>query len=78
MSAALFTDEGAYFVRLSGVGGAVLCWQPLGSGWTTDRVELPAGAEQIGFEGLPEPLREEVLAVLARSEAVQGPTGGLN
>ena len=74
MSAALFTDAGAYFARLG--GGTVLCWQPGVSGWTKERVELPAGAEQIRFEGLPEPLREEILAVLARSEAVQGPMGG--
>ena len=76
MSAALFTDAGAYFARLG--GGTVLCWQPEASGWTKERVELPAGAKQIGFEALPEPLREEVLAVLARAEAVRGPMGGSN
>ena len=37
---------------------------------------MPAGAEQIGFASLPEELREEVLAVLARADAVQGPLGG--
>ena len=76
MSAALFIDEGAYFARLS--GGTVLRWCRAETGWTKDRVELPAGAEQIGFATLPEELREEVLAVLARAEAVQGPMGGTN
>ena len=55
-----------------------MCWQPGASGWTKERLELPARAKQIGFEALPEPLREEVLAVLARAEAVRGPMGGSN
>ena len=76
MSTALFTDAGAYFARLG--GGTVLRWRPAVSGWIKDQSELPAGAEQIGFETLPEPLREEVLAVLARAEAVQGPMGVSN
>ena len=76
MSAALFIDDGAYYARLS--GGTGLKWRREGAGWTKDRVELPAGAEQIGFAALPEELREEVLAVLARAEAVQGPMRGTN
>ncbi len=39
---------------------------------------MPAGAKQIGFGALPEPLREEILAVLARAEAVRGPMGRSN
>lgn len=76
MATALFNDAGAYFARLS--GGTVLRWCQDGEGWTKDRTELPAGATQIGFAALPEELREEVLAVLARAEAVQGPMGGTN
>ena len=76
MSTALFNDAGAYFARLG--SGIVLRWRPAVSGWIKDQSELPTGAAQIGFETLPEPLREEILAVLARAEAVQGPMGGSN
>ncbi len=76
MSAALYSDAGAYFVRLS--GGTVLGWRRDQEGWTPSRTDLPATAGQIGFEALPEELREEVLAVLVRDEAVQGPLEGMN
>ena len=74
MATALYSSDGVYFARLS--GGTVLAWSSTGAGWSKDRVELPAGAEQIGFAALPEELREEVLAVLTRADAVQGPVGG--
>ena len=74
MASALYSNDGVYFARLS--GGTVLAWSSTDAGWGKDRVELPAGAQQIGFAALPEELREEVLAVLARADAVQGPLGG--
>ena len=76
MSAALYSDAGAYFVRLG--GGTVLRWRRGQEGWTPSRTDLPATAGQIVFEALPEELREEVLAVLVRDEAVQGPLEGMN
>ena len=76
MATALFTDGGIYYARLS--GGTVLAWSKGDEDWIKDRSELPAAATQIGFESLPEALREEVLAVLTRADAVQGPMGGTN
>ena len=76
MGTALFSGDGAYFARLS--GGTVLVWSKDTEGWTKDRCKLPKDVDQIGFEGLPEELREEVLAVLARADTVQGPIGSTN
>ena len=60
--------DGAYFIRLG--NGLVLrwCWEE--DEWNKSRTELPSGARQIDFADLPEALREEVLAVLARAAAV--------
>ena len=68
MQATLYTDDGAYFVRLG--NGLVLRWCRAEEGWNKSRAELPDQAVQIGFAALPEALREEVLAVLARAAAV--------
>ena len=68
MQATLYTDDGAYFVRLG--NGVVLRWCRVEEGWNKSRTELPSGATQIDFADLPEVLREEVLAVLARAAAV--------
>jgi len=76
MATALFSGDGAYFARLS--GGTVLVWSKDTEGWTKGRCKLPKNADQIGFEALPEELREEVLAVLARADTVQGPIAGTN
>ena len=69
MQATLYTDDGAYFIRLG--NGLVLrwCWEEEEE-WNKSRTELPSGARQIDFADLPEALREEVLAVLARAAAV--------
>ena len=68
MQATLYTDDGAYFIRLG--NGLVLrwCWEE--EEWNKSRTELPSGARQIDFADLPEALREEVMAVLARAAAV--------
>ena len=68
MKAALYTDDGAYFVRLG--NGLVIRWCRVEEGWNKSRTELPSGARQLDFADLPEVLREEVLAVLARAAAV--------
>ena len=76
MQATLYTDDGAYFIRLG--NGLVIRWCQAEEGWNKNRVELPGGARQIDFADLPEALREEVLAVLARAAAMQGGMGGAN
>ena len=68
MQATLYTDDGAYFIRLS--NGLVLRWCRVEAEWNKSRTELPSGAIQIDFADLPEALREEVMAVLARAAAV--------
>ena len=73
MQATLYTDDGAHFIRLG--NGVVIGWCREGAEWIKGRCELPNGAEQIGFADLPEELREEVLAVLARAEGVRGMMG---
>ena len=74
MQATLYTDEGAYFIRLG--NGLVIRWCRAEEEWNKSRADLPGGATQIDFADLPEVLREEVLAVLARAAAMQGAMGG--
>ena len=76
MQATLYTDDGAYFIRLG--NGLTIRWCRAEEGWNKSRTELPSGATQIDFAALPEALREEVLAVLARAAAMQGGMGGAN
>ena len=76
MQATLYTDDGAYFIRLG--NGLTIRWCRAEDGWSKSRTELPSGARQIDFADLPEALREEVLAVLARAAAMQGGMGGVN
>ena len=76
MQATLYTDDRAYFIRLG--NGVVIRWCRAEEGWNKSRVELPSGATQIDFAALPEALREEALAVLARAAAMQGAMGGAN
>ena len=76
MQATLYTDDGAYFIRLG--NGLTIRWCRAKEGWNKSRTELPSGAKQIDFADLPEALREEVLAVLVRAAAMQGGMGGTN
>ncbi len=76
MQATLYTDDGAYFVRLG--NGLVIRWCRAEDGWNKSRTELPHRAIPIDFAALPEALREEVLAVLVRAAAMQGGMGGAN
>ena len=69
MQATLYTDDGAYFIRLG--NGLVIRWCRAEAEWNKSRAELPGGATQIDFADLPEALREEVMAVLARATAVR-------
>ena len=76
MQATLYTDDGAYFIRLG--NGLVLRWCQEEDGWNKSRTELPSAATQIDFAELPEALREEVMATLARAATMQGAMGGVN
>ena len=76
MQATLYTDDGAYFIRLG--NGLVIRWCRAEEEWNKSRAELPSGARQIDFADLPEALREEMMAVLARAAAMQGGMGGAN
>lgn len=68
MKATLYTDDEAYFIRLG--NGVVIRWCLAEEEWNKSRAELPSGARQLNFADLPEVLREEVLAVVARAAAV--------
>ena len=76
MQATLYTDDGAYFIRLG--NGLVIRWCRAEEEWNKSRADLPGGARQIDFADLPEALREEVMAVLTRAAAMQGSMGGAN
>jgi hypothetical protein len=65
----LYCHGGDFFARLG--SGAVLRWQRTAQGWDQSRSRLPEAARHVEFEGLPEELREEVLAALARAAAVR-------
>ena len=68
MQATLYTDDGAYFIRLG--NALTIRWCRAEEGWNKSRTKLPSGATQIDLVDLPEELREEVLAVLARAAAI--------
>ena len=76
MQATLYTDDEAYFIRLG--NALTIRWCRAEEGWNKSRTKLPSGATQIDFAALPEELREEVLAVLARAAAMQGGMGRAN
>lgn len=66
-------DESAFYSR---TGSSVLHWEKQDSGWVAARATLPDDALQIEFDGLPDDLREEVIAAAVRAQAVgMGGTG---
>ena len=52
MQATLYTDDGAYFIRLG--NGLVIRWCRAEEEWNKSRADLPGGATQIDFADLPE------------------------
>ncbi len=61
------------------IGGSVLHWRQIEGAWIAERVELPAAATPIGFDAVPDDLREEIVAAVVRTKAVgMGGQGGLN
>jgi hypothetical protein len=60
-------------------GSSVLHWRQVEGAWIAERVELPALAKAIGFDAVPDDLREEIIAAVVRTKAVgMGGQGGLN
>lgn len=60
-------------------GSSVLHWRQVDGAWIAERVELPALAKAIGFDAVPDDLREEIIAAVVRTKAVgMGGQGGLN
>ncbi|MEW6752857.1 MAG: hypothetical protein AB1505_18040 [Candidatus Latescibacterota bacterium] len=69
MRVEVFASAGEYYIRLPGGSGA-LRWHWQGDHWTSCRARVPADASATELDVLPSDLREEVLAFLARSEAL--------
>jgi hypothetical protein len=60
-------------------GSSVLHWRQVEGAWIAERVALPAVAKPIGFDAVPDDLREEIIAAAVRTKAVgMGGQGGLN
>ncbi len=60
-------------------GSSVLHWRQVEGAWIAERVELPSLAKAIGFDAVPDDLREEIIAAVVRTKAVgMGGQGGLN
>lgn len=60
-------------------GSGVLHWQRDEGAWIAERAELPAGAQSISFDAVPEDLREEIIAIAVRTKAVgMGGQDGFN
>ena len=62
-------DEEEFFLRLPGSAGT-LRWIFQGSCWTSEPAKLPDGAFPVQFGHLPGALQEEMLAWVARAEAL--------
>lgn len=69
MKVELLADDADYYVRLAGSGGA-LRWYRHDDGWASCSASVPPGLRVVDFDALPADLREEVLAFLARAEAL--------
>ena len=75
----LYRDESGSNSIYLRTGGGVLHWRQVEGAWIAERVELPAGATPIGFDVVPDDLREEIIAAVVRTKAVGvGRHGGLN
>ncbi len=71
----LFRAENSYYATLPGSFGSVV-WRLEGGAWMCEKAAVPSQAEPAEFGELPEGLREEVLALSARAQAINGPEWG--
>ena len=71
----LFRAANTYYATLPGSFGSVV-WRLEGGAWMCEKAEVPSQAQPAEFVELPEVLREEVLAMAARAEAIGGPEWG--
>ena len=75
----LYRDESGSNSIYLRTGGSVLHWRKVEGAWIAERAELPASAKHIGFDVVPDDLREEIIAAAVRTKAVgMGRQGGLN
>ena len=58
-----------FFVRRSATTGAI-CWQYKEERWVGEPATIPPGAVAVALDELPPDLREELLAFVARAEAL--------
>ena len=71
----LFRAVNTYYATLPGSFGSVV-WRLEGEAWMCEKAVVPSQAQTAEFADLPEGLREEVLALAARAEAIGGPEWG--
>jgi len=69
MNIEIFAGEGDFYIRLLGSPGVVR-WFREEESWGQVKAPLPDGARKVAFGELPNELREEVLAFVARAEAM--------
>lgn len=71
MSLRIYAHGEVYYTRgLTRVG--CLSWTLEGDQWIRGAGEVPAGAREVTIRDLPGPLQEELLAFVARAEAMPG------
>ncbi|MBT4613390.1 MAG: hypothetical protein HOM68_19580 [Gemmatimonadetes bacterium] len=67
--AAIHREGEAYY--LGGVVGVPdLCWRREADRWVSAPAALPSGAQKVTVQELPDDLREELLAFVARAQAM--------
>ncbi len=69
MGIEVFRHGDRYFVRKSATTKAI-CWEIQDGRWVNGPEPLPAESAPVAFAALPGDLREEMLAFVARAEAL--------
>ncbi len=70
MGIEVFRNGDRYFVRKSAATAKAICWKMKDGRWVNEPEPLPAESVPVPFAELPGELREEMLAFLARAEAL--------
>ena len=68
----IFSDGESFYVRPPGSPAAVR-WFRRDEGWASVREKPPGRAREVEFAELPDDLKEEILAFVARAEAMGSP-----
>lgn len=69
MNIEIFAGEGDFYIRLPG-GSMALRWFCEAGNWINAKEKPPDRAQRVEFGDLPGELREEILAFVARAEAM--------